>query len=174
MRRRAGTEVVCVLLVSTPPPPPLGRSPLLQRPVAPVDAIDVVDRFFDALGHFEGETPALADLADVLADDAEIVVGTDDEADTHYSRADWLCHLSDASSQNELPAQGHFFEEIERTLTDCAPDVRVGSVVQERRTRGDHVAVVEVIRCALVVGCVDGSAKIVQVNVRRSSRPPPP
>lgn len=143
-------------------------------PVDPVEAHDVAEAFFDALGHFAGEQPAIEDLTRMLAPDAEILDGADDDRGfVRYERDAWLRHLEETSAHRPSAPSGRFFEEVRRTVTDCAPEVRVGSIVEERWTFGADVEVVDTLRCALVVGRVGAQASIVQVKVRRSSRPPP-
>ena len=155
------------------------RSPLVSAPVSPrgavdpVDAHDIVETFFDALGHFGGERPALDDLQRVLAPDAEIIVGTDGSELTsvRYARDAWLALLDAASAQGNDASVGHFFEEIERTITDCAPEVRVGSVVEEMVTAEGAVQRVDTFRCAFVVARVGDRSNIVHLRVQRSVRP---
>lgn len=154
--------------MATKRPPP--RSRASRAPVDPVEARAVVDAFFDALGHFAGEPPAIEDLMRVLSPDAEILDGVDGEehAGDRYARDDWFAYIEGTSE----PELGQFFEEVERTVTDCSPEVQVGSVVEERVTRGGTVERVDTLRCALLVSRVGDRASIVRVRVRRSSRPP--
>ena len=152
------------------------RSAPSRVPVDPADARALVDVFFDALGHFEGERPAIEDLLRVLAPDAEIVDGTeeDDRGAQRYARDAWLTHLEESSAQRKSALRGQFFEEVERTVTACATaHLRVASVVEERLTQGEAVERVDTLHCALLVGRVGTRAGIVHVTVRRSSRPPP-
>jgi hypothetical protein len=90
-----------------------------------------------------------------------------------FGRDAWLAHLDTGDAPHASAAAGHFFEEVERVMTASAPELLVGSVVEERWTQGGAVEAVDTLRCALVVGRVGDHASIVQVTVRRSSRPPP-
>lgn len=146
-----------------------------RSPVDPGEASAVVEAFFDALGHFAGEPPSIDDLTRVLAPDAEILDGGDDtdEGLVCYRRDAWLTHITESSAQRETASRGQFFEEVQRTMTDCSPDVHVGSVVEERHTQGGAFELADTLSCALIVGRVGDQTSIVHVRVRRSSRPPP-
>jgi len=146
-----------------------------RAPVDPGEASIVVEAFFDALGHFAGEPPSIDDLARVIAPDASILdgVGDNEEGLVCYARDAWLAHIAEISAQHETASRGQFFEEVQRTMTDCAPDVHVGSVVEERLTQGSDSELADTLDCALVVGRVGDQTSIVHVRVRRSSRPPP-
>ena len=157
-------------------PPPM--------PVDPTSARALVDTFFDALGHFAGERPALEELSRVLAPCARIVdLGDEDEPDDEdgdaststescFPRNAWLARLADSAEQRRSAGHGHFFEELERTVTTSASELVVGSVVEERVTHDEHVEHAQLLQCSLVVRSVDGAPSIVEVRVRRSSRPP--
>jgi hypothetical protein len=155
--------------------PPGSRSPSSLTLVDPVEAHAVVEAFFDALGHFAGEGPTIEELARVLAPDAEIVDGAEGEEDdaVRFGRDAWLAHLDEGSAQDQSADAGHFFEEVERVMTASDRDLRVGSVVEERWTQGGVVEAVDTLHCELVISRVGDHASIVQVTVRRSSRPPP-
>jgi hypothetical protein len=134
----------------------------------------VVEEFFDALGHFPGEQPALAELARLLAPDAKIF---DDEVQpaggaAPYARDAWLRKLERSSWTHGGRRFGQFFEEVERTVTQYPQAATVGSLVEECFTDGGTVAHVETLRCDLTVEEVDETPTIVQVRVVRSSRPP--
>ena len=110
----------------------------------------------------------------MLAPDAEILDGADDvQGLVRYERDAWLDHIEERAAHRRSAPSGRFFEEVRRTVTECAPEVRVGSIVEERLTRGADVELVDTLRCALIVGRVGDRASIVHVKVRRSSRPPP-
>jgi hypothetical protein len=134
----------------------------------------LVDEFFDALGHFPGEQPALAELARLLAPDAEIF---DDEEQTavgagRYARDAWLRKLARSSGTHGRERFGQFFEEVERSVSQYPRAATVGCLVEESLTEGGAVAQVETLRCELTVEEVDEKPSIVQVRVVRSSRPP--
>ncbi|CAN5918735.1 hypothetical protein BH11MYX4_BH11MYX4_04180 [soil metagenome] len=147
--------------------------------VDPRVASALVDAFFDALGHFAGERPALDELGRVLAPEAQIVEveglapGAGPTETSCYARDAWLSRIAHASEQLHDSGQGHFFHELERTISELDSCLRVGSIVEERVTQEARVEHVETLFCSLVVGRVDGEASIVEVRVRRGSRPPP-
>lgn len=91
----------------------------------------------------------------------------------HYARDAWLTRIEETSAEHERALQGDFFEEAARSVTDCAPEVQIGSVVEERRTQGGATELVDTLRCALVVGLVGDAPSILHVRVCRSIRPPP-
>lgn len=84
----------------------------------------------------------------------------------------WLTRLGDSAEQRRSAGQGHFFEELERTVTVLASELVVGSVVEERVTQDERVERARMLDCSLVVRDVGGEPSIVEVRVRRSSRPP--
>lgn len=148
--------------------------------IDPTSARALVDTFFDALGHFAGERPALEELSRVLAPGAQILEladdgqdeGSDLATDCCLLRNAWLTRLGDSAEQRRSAGQGHFFEELERTVTVLASELVVGSVVEERVTQDERVERARMLDCSLVVRDVGGEPSIVEVRVRRSSRPP--
>ncbi len=142
------------------------------RSVDPASAAALAEAFFDALGHFAGEGPALEDLSRVLAPEAEIFEGSDEDGPgvVRYVRDAWLAQLARRST-TQRTRHGHFFEEVARTMTAYAPEMHVGSVVEERITSGGAVEHVETLLCALLVARVGEQAAIVHVRVRRNNPP---
>lgn len=148
--------------------------PRLPAPVAlidPAEARAIVDAFFDALGHFAGEAPALDELSRVLSPDAEIVeegAGVDPKVE-RYARDAWFERVEGRSR----PELGQFFEEVECTITERASELRFGTLIEERVTRGGAVESVGELHCALDVRVVDSQATIVRVKVCRRGLPAP-
>lgn len=147
--------------------------------IDPTHARALVDRFFDALGHFAGERPALEELARVLAPSARIMdLGGEDNAPageattvrSNFPRDAWLVKLSESSERRRSAGQGHFFEVLERTVTADESELCVGSVVEERVTRDDRIEHAQVLECSLVVSEIEGRTSIVEVRARRCSR----
>lgn len=156
----------------------MGSRAAAPSPLDPTAASALVDTFFDALCHFAGERPAFEELGRVLAPDAQIVelerrapeaVLTET---SRYARDAWLSRVAQASERLAGSGQGHFFHELERTISEVDTHVRVGSVVEERVTQEARVEHLETLICSLVVSQIDGEPSIVEVRVRRGSDPP--
>lgn len=157
----------------------MGSRAAAPSPLDPTAASALVDTFFDALCHFGGERPAFEELGRVLAADAQIVeverlapeaILTET---SRYARDAWLSRIAQASERLAGSGQGHFFDELERTISALDSQVRVGSVVEERVTRDARIEHLETLFCSLVVSEVNGEPSIVEVRVRRGSGLPP-
>jgi hypothetical protein len=149
------------------------------RSSSTADTQALVDTFFDALGHFAGEPPALDELVRVLAPRAKILAPSDDAkgsgsrsargTESCYVRDAWLRRVVASADRHRRAGHGHFFEELERTVVERASQLCVRSVVEERLTEAGRVASRTTLRCWLVVSQVGPRAAITRVRVRRTT-----
>ncbi|CAN5918712.1 hypothetical protein BH11MYX4_BH11MYX4_04160 [soil metagenome] len=137
-------------------------------PVEQAEAHALVATFFDALGHFAGELPVMAEVVGVLAAGAQIEELDGDEGEVvRYTRDGWRAQLAASAERRRRGRQGYFLEEVERTISPAALEVRVRSVVEARLTRGDAVERVELLYCAMLVRRVGRRVGIVHLRVER-------
>lgn len=152
---------------------------MATRSASTADAQALVDTFFDALGHFAGEPPALDELVRVLAPSAKILEISDDgvgkrsraatASEGCFMRDAWLRRVVASADRHRHAGQGHFFEEVQRTVFERASELCVGIVVEERLTQAGRVAARAVLRCSLVVSHVGARPAITRVRLRRST-----
>lgn len=134
------------------------------------EARAVAAAFFDALGHFDGELPALDELSDALEPTAQIEeVDGDETAIIRHDRQAWLLQIAAFSEQRRRAGIGCFFEELEQSMTEAAAEVQVLSVVEARFTRAGDIERVDGFRCLMMVRRVGTRASIVHLRFEGGS-----
>jgi hypothetical protein len=151
---------------------------VLSAAVARADAQALVGTFFDALGHFAGESPALGELMRVLAPAAEISELSADRKESSawvgsarcLARDAWLRSIVARADLRRHAGHGHFFEELKRAVVEKGDQLCVESVVEERLTEAGRVTSRTTLRCCLTVSKVGARPSITRVRVRRTTR----
>ncbi len=110
----------------------------------------LVASFFDALGRFPGEPPALDVLRSLMAPDAEVCMAGLVEAPlVVYARDVWLAVLADAYLRSDDDPHGTFYEELARSLRFRHGGVEIESSVRELTSADRVVARVSTLRASL-------------------------
>lgn len=148
------------------PPPPVSEVHLIDRCLV---ATDVLDRFFDALSYFEGETPDVVVLRSLLSTSARVTEVHPSQTLT-MSAVAWLASMV---AQSRGSTHSVFMRVRQGSVKTSGPDqIVLHHVVDEKRTRRDLTETVSPLLCTMAIWFEPKGARIAEVTLDHTGRRP--
>lgn len=158
------------------PPPPVSEVHVIDRGMGrkpPSDrclvATDVLDRFFDALSYFEGETPDVVVLRSLLSTSARVTEIHPSQALT-MSAVAWIASMV---ARSRGSTHSVFMRVRQGSVKTSAPDqIVLHHVVDEKRTRRDLTETSSPLLCSMTIRFEPKGARIAEVTLDHTGRRP--